>query len=407
MDNIRKDVAGRHRRHLQEAEKEQIIQMKSSGYKNKDIAAALNVSVRTIQRVKIPQLGKPVPVHRKAKRTRTTDSQRAVVRVLIKEGYSQADVAKRTNMSKASVAYTLKRFEKTGSDRNRKCSGRPHVSTIREDRFLKRRSLQDRFRPATKLKEDWENIGVQGSVSTVRRRLRAANLMGRVARKKPLLTASHRLRRLRFAKIHKDWTKEDWEKVLWTDEAPFSIVGHCGKTYVRRRIGEELNPNCVTSTVKHGGGKIQVWGCFTANGVGHIHHIKGIMDQKMYKQILIHHMRPSMMQLGGKDNIIFQQDNDPKHTAKTVQDYIRRARYLVLQNWPAQSPDLNPIENLWKELKTRTYSHRPRPTNKEELFNVVKHEWEALPVNLLKKLVHSMPRRITAVIKANGGHTKY
>ena len=181
-------------------------------------------------------------------------------------------------MSKSSVSYTKKRFQETGSDRNRKCSGRPRLSTAREDRFLERRSLQDRFRPATKLKEDWEEFGIHASTSTVRRRLRASKLMGRVARKKPMLTPLHRLRRLRFAKKHKHWTKDEWEKVLWTDEAPFSIVGQCGKTYVRRRVGEELNPQCVTSTVKHGEGKIQVWGCFTANGVGHVHYIKGIMD---------------------------------------------------------------------------------------------------------------------------------
>ena len=102
----------------------------------------------------------------------------------------------------------MKRFEKTGSDKNRS-SGRPRMSTAREDRFLERRSVRDRFGPATRLKEDWEEIGIQASTSTVRRRLRAANLMGRVARKKPLLTRSHRLRRLAFAKANKQWTKED------------------------------------------------------------------------------------------------------------------------------------------------------------------------------------------------------
>ena len=190
-------------------------------------------------------------------------------------------------------------------------------------------------------------------------------------------------------------------------ESPFGIFGECGKTYVSRRPGEEFNDECLTPTVKHGGGKIQVWGCFTAKGVGHIHHINGIMDQTIYKHILVHHMRPSLMQLGGKDYIIFQQDNDPKHTAKSVGKYIERAKYLVLEGWPSQSPDLNPIENLWQELKTRLYHARPRPSNKDELFALLKREWEALPQDVLRNFVHSMPRRIEAVIKAKGGHTKY
>ena len=231
--------------------------------------------------------------------------------------------------------------------------------------------------------------------------------MGRVARKKPMLTRSHMRRSLDFAKKYKHWKEKNWEQVLWTDEAPFSIFGKCGKTYVRRRQGLEFNAECLKPTVKHGGGKIQVWGCFTANGVGHIHHIKGIMDQKMYKQILIHHMRPSMIKLGGKDKIVFQQDNDPKHTANSVKQYIANAGYLVLENWPAQLPDINPIESLWQELKTRLYHSQPHPRNKDELFEFLKREWEALPENVLKNLVHSMSRRINAVSKAKGGHTKY
>ena len=113
------------------------------------------------------------------------------------------------------------------------------------------------------------------------------------------------------------------------------------------------------------------------------------------------------MQLGGKDHIIFQQDNDPKHTAKSVGKYIERAKYLVLEGWPSQSPDLNPIKNLWQELKTRLYHAQPQPSNKDELFPLLKREWEALPQDVLRNLVHSMPRRIEAVIKAKGGHTKY
>ena len=277
-----------------------------------------------------------------------------------------------------------KEVQGDGGDGNHKSkqNGRPRISTDRDDRFLTRTSLHDRFKPATKLKEEWEKIGVNASISTIRRRLRAANLSGRVARKKPHLTIAHKRRRLDFAKKHKNWSKEEWERVLWTDESSFSIFGECGKRYVRRRPGEEFNPECVTLTMKHEGGKIQVWGCFTARGIGHIHHITGTMDQKVYMQILIHrmHATSSLLQFGRNDHIIFQHDKDPKHTAKSVENYIKRAKYQVLQNWPAHSPDIISIENLWQELKIRLAQARPRPTNKGELFDIVKREWNALPV---------------------------
>ena len=342
------------------------------------------------------------------KKPRTTEAQRVVARTPLKEGYTQSEVALRTKMSQASVSNAMKRSKETGNDCNRKSkqNGRPRISTDCDDRFLARRSLQDRFKPATHLKDDWEKIGVYAI--TIRRRRRPVNLTGRAARKKPMLTANHKRRRLDFAKKHKSWSKEKLEDVLWTDESPFSVFGECGKKYVRRRPGEEFNPECVRPTMKQGGGKIQVWGLFYCKGRWSLHHIKGIMDQKVYKQILIHHMRPSLMQFGGKDQVIFQLDNDPKHTAKSVQKYIKRAQYKVHQNWPAQSPDLNPIENLWKELKTRlTCSSTASAFKQGGTFNLLKREWKALPQNLLINLVHSMPRHIRAVMQAKGGHTKY
>jgi len=128
------------------------------------------------------------------------------------------------------------------------------------------------------------------------------------------------------------------------------------------------------------------------------------MDQHQYHQILIHHIRPSANRLFPAGNYIFQQDNDPKHTARKVRDYIANSAIPTLW-WPAQSPDLNPIENLWSildcKLKSRT------PANKQELFQCLLTAWNELLVSLLQSLADSMPARINACLAAKGMHTKY
>ena len=124
----------------------------------------------------------------------------------------------------------------------------------------------------------------------------------------------------------------------------------------------------------------------------------------MYKQILIHQLIPNANELFKDKSWVFQQDNDPKHTANNVKNYLKNKKLVVL-SWPAQSPDLNPIENLWNILdhgiKTRT------PKNEEELFQILQNQWKNISGELLQSLVESMPRRCKAVIKSRGFTTKY
>jgi hypothetical protein len=147
-----------------------------------------------------------------------------------------------------------------------------------------------------------------------------------------------------------------------------------------------------------------VWGCFASSGVGRLHHIQGIMKKEEYHAILQHQMFPSANALFGHNNWIFQQDNDLKHTAIINQAYLAN-RHVNVMDWPAQSPDLNPIENLWSELK-RQLQDRTCNTP-DELFDVLKAGWEAIPREYIQKLIDSMARRCLAVIRANGRATKY
>ncbi len=200
------------------------------------------------------------------------------------------------------------------------------------------------------------------------------------------------------------WRKRtQWSKVLFSDKSKFCIsFGNQGPR-VWRKSEEAQNPCCLKSSVKFTQ-SVMIWAAMSSAGVGPLCFLKSTVNAAIYQEILEHFMLPSADKLYGDADLIFQQDLTPAHTAKGTKSWFNDHGVGVL-DWPANSPDLNPIENLWGIVKRRVRD--TRPNNADELKATVKETWASIPPQQCHKLITSMPRRIEAVIKAKGAPTKY
>lgn len=333
-----------------------------------------------------------------------TPEQRRQVQLLKRQGLTYRNISQQLGISLGACHKAMQHIKIWKTTENIPRKPKVRKTDCRTDRIIHRLSEADRFKTAVDIHREIQlHLDDEISVRTVQRRLSEFGLLGRVARHKPYISEKNRRARLQFAKDHLNWTEKQWSKVVFTDESKFNRMGSDGKIYVRRRTGEEYSTRCIKPTIKGGGGSVLVWGSMTINGTGPIHRIEGKMDRFVYLDIVKNILLPFAEEKLSAD-WMYQADNDPKHTAKIVKQFLAEKEVTILK-WPAQSPDLNPIEMLWididKEIKLK------KPKNINDLYKTIENAWHSISIDRCIRLINSMQRRCAAVIKANGKTTKY
>ncbi|KAG0901251.1 hypothetical protein G6F33_013035 [Rhizopus arrhizus] len=200
---------------------------------------------------------------------------------------------------------------------------------------------------------------VKGALKTAKDVHRMLMQLGRKKRQ-PLSTNNHRKQRLAWAKKYQNWSIQQWHQVVFSDETKINIWGSDGCRYYWTQPGDVLRPHHIDLSVKHGSGKSIMWGY-----------------------------------------------NDPKHKSKSTMTWLQQNKVQYINDWPPNSPDLNPIQHVWHLLKLRLSLYERKARNIDELWERVDVEWNKLDKDVCRSYIDSMPDRIAAVIKSKGRFTRY
>jgi DDE superfamily endonuclease/Transposase len=318
--------------------------------------------------------------HEHSQGSRLSLIQRSSIVALSSLGFDVAKIAELSSCDPRTIQHWIDHFAQHGNLADEPRSGRPPVTAPEV-----RRDLQ-----------------LNVSSRTVRRRLDQAGLFGRVARVSYPFTQEDVRQRLAFVSNYGGWNESQWNTVLFSDETHV-ILGGNGQVWVQRPEDTAFLSQFMTQRDPFPE-KISLWGCFSAQGIGASRVFDGTMDSRLLTDTFTQYMKPHALETWPAQQWYFLQDNAPYHTSNESRAWLHNNGIDCI-DFPPYSPDLNPIENLWADLKRRVELRCP--CDSTELKQFLTEEWTATDPEYLRCLAHSMIDRCKAVAACRGFKTKY
>lgn len=262
------------------------------------------------------------------------------------------------------------------------------------------RSLSNSSKSCSKLKTE---LNIAASVETIRATIhRCSDFDFKRKSRVQYMTIEHMQNRVDWSVHYGQWGADWWHQVIFSDEKKWSLDGPDGLAFYWH---DPRKPEVTFKKRQGGGGTIMVWGCFSIHGTSELYLIDGNATAQDYLYILESNFLPYIDRLY-RDRMIFQQDNAAIHTAGVVREWFEEEQITTLP-WPAKSPDLNPIENIWGILSRVVYEENKQYNTKAELWTAVQRAWASISHQTIENLINSMPNRCIEVIQAEGQAIKY
>jgi transposase len=325
--------------------------------------------------------------------------QRAAIVTLWLNDVDRNTIAQRIPCHLNTVGHWIQAWQQRRDLADAERSGRPRITTESTDRRIEEFAEEKKFTTPREIQNELE---LDVSARTIRRRLDEVGLYGRVARTEHDYTELDLRRRIAFAEGYKHWSEADWERVIFSDETHFDRFGH-GHPWVQRPIGMAFD----SAYLAHGTQQFEsvgLWACFCAKGIGQAEIYVGEYKSEQYCSMLYANLLATARAFYPRQHWYLLHDNAPQHSSLHTAIWLHNHGVTVI-DFPPYSPDLNPIENLFFTLKQRVYAHFPHTA--ADIEAALHVEWEALPTDLLRTLAHSMPARLNAAINNKGHKTKY